>query len=629
MEKKNEIFRLQKKLDSLIDRYNSSNLSLTSTVYSYKDTNPAVGNVYVSEMKQPEYKYLGCTEINEPRFNDGDHLYNKLSMEDCVQRAVRDGSNVFRYSNGKCITSSIVPELKSKKYESFVIWQLNSPVTPCTMILHQCNIVLLDMNGDVQISSDTAASTCFETEGINSLRATYGGTCPGIHLGNATQAMQELVQSPENNNLSQITYTIGSNMEDPSPKCKKPFDITYRCGKTPKVKHVPGESFGQNIILDCSNSIGKCDCTLYLTEDGNMEIQRVSDKSILYSFDTRSKVKDANPHRIASLGKKGVPFIRNNDGLKMDEWLSNEVGTITLSLTKQGELILHGWKEIDLCIKEETTGEMVGNEKANSMAVYSFLPGTVSKEFNYGKMGYVDDNSILHEYPTTMIQNGSSYLKKSNTNIDGPTSKVITDSSSKECASKCNSTEDCTGYTFNNIQNLCLIKTDNLFADRLMDDGTDLYIRKPTVDAPFCTGEFKDITSVEWEDFIQSDIQMTPEYKCGLYKDIIPDVEENEKLLTELQDTANELNAKMMEIQNSTQSIKQEINLNSNKIQESLLKYQNIIQTREGMVNQRRKASPSFLNSTHILLNMNATYYIFFFTIAIIVFIICIIMFFN
>ena len=76
---------------------------------------------------------------------------------------------------------------------------------------------------------------------IKVLEATYGGNCPGVEKGNATQFVAAACAEDDLCNYRVYYKQLGG---DPAPDCQKDFKVTYTCGRSAKPNkcELPAES---------------------------------------------------------------------------------------------------------------------------------------------------------------------------------------------------------------------------------------------------------------------------------------------------------------------------------------------------------------------------------------------------
>jgi hypothetical protein len=563
----NDITELQEKLSGLIQQYTESKKTLDTAISQYSNENEEIGtniNVFVMKDINPSEKYIKCAKMTSDLYYNN---YNVMtnSYGSCRQIAIDKGSEYFGFneSSGSCIMLPQTDNIAtSAYYEPVELWSLDSgQTTPCTMMLVDGNIVLKDLNGAVYTKTQNTVTNCSqESGGIKDIRATWGASCPNVKLGNATSTLNRLAEVGQ----SEFLYTIGSDMEDPSPSCKKAFDLVYKCGQRTKLKHIPGESTGQNVLLSCSDYIAQCQCFLILLDDGNMVIYKgatmETKKELIYSSATAGKQLSENEEWIASNGKGGKNWISNNSGLMPGEWIGNSTGTTKLIMQEDGKLLLLTSRLRDGC---------------DDSSLKIFKLSDVDAVANRSKLGYVDNNSVLYEYPSNMIMKGKTFTKfegynSSNNNI----LKVVPDSSEEQCKKECTADETCSGFTFDVKQSNCNLMKDSSMFPRQLQSGYNMYVRNPELNNEYCPNTInKQITGNEWDSYIKSDELMAPGKVCGIYKSVSKETDATEAIKREMDETASILQEKINELRQQNIDIHAEMGINSNAVTSSLNSY--------------------------------------------------------
>jgi hypothetical protein len=98
----------------------------------------------------------------------------------------------------------------------------------------------------------------------------------------------------------------------------------------------------------------------------------------------------------------------------------------------------------------------------NSNSVYNL--GFSSFPKNMGKLGYINSDGELSEYPESMIGYENKYTKLQNINSIGNdiSGGTISDTTVDACENKCNNLAACSGFVFDNTTKTCfhLLKLD-------------------------------------------------------------------------------------------------------------------------------------------------------------------------
>lgn len=152
----------------------------------------------------------------------------------------------------------------------------------------------------------------------------------------------------------------------------------------------------------------------------------------------------------------------------------------------------------------------------NSNAVYDL--GFPSFPKNMGKLGYINSDGELSEYPDSMIGYENKYTKLQNINSAGNdiSGSTISDTTSEECENKCNSLSECAGFVFDNTTKTCFPKMNGL-GTKQSSLGYDLYMRSPAIKNgnASCNKDIKNIDSVQYEHYVKTGNLMSPSTSCS------------------------------------------------------------------------------------------------------------------
>ena len=437
-----ELRDLQNKFKTLLDQYNGSNGSLNNAIKDYVKNsvgkNNKNTNVYVNSVaNNVKDNYLGCYADTENRAMTGTASLSGqyVSYEQCKQSAV-DGA--FKYfglqdfqsenQSGWCSTSNDLDATKqygeSFNFNPTAIWSSSTTGQGNSVSLTQMGtLVIKDSNGTILFTSPNAPIECVMGGGINSINATYGANCNGsnnwsVQNGNATSSV---TTSTNSDGLISANYVVGAGMSDVAVGCPKAFDISYKCGNIDKNGHIDGEAGGRNFLLDCTNEFNQCKFSLVLQSDGNMCIYKNGSTNAVWATMTNGKQRAPNPTWVASKGKYGVNMLTTGQILGSGEWIGSVDGSLKLMMQEDGNLVLYTSNPQINCVKG-SNGSMYGGGWAN--AVYELdkvgIPGVM------GKVGYIDDDSKLSEYPVSMFTIDKSANMPTINNNNSCTKKIET-----------------------------------------------------------------------------------------------------------------------------------------------------------------------------------------------------------
>jgi hypothetical protein len=194
----------------------------------------------------------------------------------------------------------------------------------------------------------------------------------------------------------------------------------------------------------------------------------------------------------------------------------------------------------------------------NSNALYNI--GTKGIQSLMGLVGYIDQNSDIHTYPSTNTTYSDTYTNIPKHDIVGNDidNAAYSTATVQHCAKTCNSINECTGYTFSN--NTCYPKTS--IENKSKNDLVDLYVRnKAPLNPPIgVTKSVTNIDSVSYNNYINGG-EISSSYG------ISNATKSQKRKLDHLQLTMNNLSSQMASsVETSSAQSQQAINqLNENR----------------------------------------------------------------
>jgi hypothetical protein len=200
---------------------------------------------------------------------------------------------------------------------------------------------------------------------------------------------------------------------------------------------------------------------------------------------------------------------------------------------------------------------------------------------NMGKLGYVDADSNLKEYPASMIGLGDTYQMFPN--FDSPGNDLANmpkpNSTLQTCRQECTNSTDCHGAVFDTASKNCWLKDKNVYPNSIKTPRENLLLltRNPAIiGVESCNKDIKDIDSLQWSKYVNNGSKMTPDEKCGLSTEIA----ELKKLLDELKSILAELAEKITEkieaLQKENSNINNKMVTDQKQMSDNLITYKQI-----------------------------------------------------
>lgn len=331
--------------------------------------------------------------------------------------------------------------------------------------------------------------------------------------------------------------------------------------------------------LPTKSVMANCFFFLTLQADGNVCIykgtspQNNKGSGAIWCTMTNGKQQQVNNNWLSSKGKFGKSFLTTGQNLSLGEWIGSDDGKLQLILQQDGNLVLYTSTSSPSCVTNTKDNKTYGNKGV--VSIYE-LPSSGIKD-NLGKIGYVDDNSDLHEYPSSMIGNSDNYNIKQNTTFWPNDSKSIISktnvSNVNDCQKACSSNNNCNGFIHETTSNVCALLNNS--QSGMITPNAQGYTfgeRKPKLlnDAS-CGLDYTEIDTNQWQNYNKGE-QMMESSKCGYGSIRENQYQEMLDIKLSMLDVANklvdELNKIITETNNNTQQVK-----DINWLKEQLNKY--------------------------------------------------------
>ena len=490
----------------------------------------------------------------------------------CKNHAMQNGFEFYALqqtqqdNTGQCMLSndmfSATQYGNEERYNMIQLWSSNTAGSGATNMVISSDGRLLLVNPEGTI---VWASPFVEWSGCawggyvnpNTVEASYGGNCIGKPVGidcgtpsqetygtagivgNLNGPFREAATKNHNTNAAFTHFSLdGFNGGDPAVCCKKEVTYTYQCGNGPfKNNSVPGT----NATFDCTSEVASCKFTLALQTDGNMCIYKDDGTwTGIWCTMTNGQQKDENPNWVSSKGFTGSSTMSTGNTLSQTQWIGNDSGTIRLIMQNDGNLVLYTSEKVVSC-RKNAEEKNVGVNFMN--ALYQFIPTSIMETI--GKLGFVDGDSVLYEYPNNNARLSNKYTKVPDTDSAGHDipGAAFGDSSLEKCQASCNSNQECYGFGYHNPYNVCYPKTNTMYpygGQTRPFKGFDLYIRnQEPIEPP--VGVSNDVENIDTVRYTRYNKTTEPTTKYGLAKETY----EEEKELNDLNEKMKGLATKL------------------------------------------------------------------------------------
>jgi hypothetical protein len=516
------------------------------------------------------------------------------TLESCQDYAVDNGYTYFGMQDYKsdgtaaCLVSNDLLRTQiygdtSVQTTAIPIWASNTSGSDASsfFVSPDGNLIVSNTSNNVLWKSPNSPNDCWWGGKINrdSLSATYGSNCSDKGY-NITQnnAKDAVLTSWKNANLApSFSFSVNNTvLKDPAGGCAKSWDASYQCGNAWKTQHLDyGE--GQNVIFDCSSEVKNCVFYVVLQNDGNMCLYRGVDpndnKGAIWCTMSNGKQKSINPNWVASKGKYGRNYLKQGEVLSPGEWIGSDDGSLQLILQNDGNLVLYTSETKSGCVKGQND-KTYGSQWVN--AVYKL--NSTGSPSSLGKVGYIDSDSMLKEYPDSMLSLTNDYQIYQNSDSHGNdiTSMLVTDEN--QCQIKCNNTPDCAVYAYMPSTKTCWLKNKNSYPKSKKYPTSDriLGVRKPGLSgSTTCSNEIVDIDTVQYDNYNKG-VKMTPDTQCNISMVSQADRIHFDNIKNQLSTLGQDIASKMESLYNRDNKIYEKLNTNSQQFKKDLEKYKNI-----------------------------------------------------
>jgi hypothetical protein len=273
--------------------------------------------------------------------------------------------------------------------------------------------------------------------------------------------------------------------------------------------------------LPTKSNISNCVFFLTLQSDGNLCIYRGNSPQnnkgggAVWCSMTNGKQQQANSDWLSTKGKYGKSFLTSGQTLSLGEWIGSDDGKMRLLLQQDGNLVLQTSINTPGCVTNPKDNMVYGNKGV--ISIYELEAGGIKN--NMGKLGYVDDNSDLREYPASMIGNSNDYNIQQNTSyMPASGNDVINQSTVKnidECQTACTNNNNCKGFMLAQSSNICVQYKNTNGSIFNGAQGYTFGERKPKLlnDAS-CGLDYTEIDTNQWQNYNKGE-KMLSTTKCG------------------------------------------------------------------------------------------------------------------
>ena len=339
---------------------------------------------------------------------------------------------------------------------------------------------------------------------------------------------------------------------------------------------------------------------LILQDDGNMCVYRGTGPSdnqgAIWCTNTNGKQKKENPNYAAAKSKFGKNWIPSGTSLAAGDFVGSTNGSIYLIMQTDGNLVLYTTSEITDGCTANSSGNMIGGSWINSL--YKFLSSGF--EQNIGKLAFVDEDDMLHEYPSDNFQLTNNYTKFSKLNaINADISGASYGNATKEqCETTCNQNQSCYGYSYDFKNKVCYPKNSGMWpygGTSQKDPNIDTYVRgkMPKTLPKGVTSDTSNVDSVQYQYYNKGE---SPNSTYGLSLVTKPEQDELKNLESQMKTQSTKINELINKYGTGTDNSEDQSVKNLKGMNDSLIEMQKIIDTYEDLKSENANTIESFTN---------------------------------
>jgi hypothetical protein len=513
------------------------------------------------------------------------------TYDNCQKYAVDNGYQYFGLQDYKtdgtaaCLVSNDLSRSEmygdgSNQVSATPLWSSNTQGTGTNScrISREGKLQVIGSDGSIKWESPNAPEDCAFGGRINpdSITATYGANCnssgANVATGNATDKIKQISSTMPSWTANFIVTVDNNTFGDPAPGCSKNWDTSYQCGTAWKTSHIDSAE-GQAYNYDCIKEVNSCwYFSLILQDDGNMCLYRGTSTQSIWCTYTNGKQQGANPQWSATNGKIGKNTLGVSDTLGPGDWIGSNDGSLKLIMQTDGNLVLYT-SQIKAGCQKDGNGQMYGNSWINAL----YKLDTVGNKASLGKLGYIDANSNLREYPDSMLELSNEYTVFDKTDSGGNDiySLQVTDQNS--CQSACNDNEQCSAYVYQATTNSCWIKNSNAYpkGTKQYVNGLVLGVRKPKPTAlSSCSNEVVNVDTVMYDKYVKGN-PMTTDTQCNQTLVSSEDLAKLTNIESQLYELGQNIASKMENLYNQDNNIYEKMNMNSQQFKKNIDMYKN------------------------------------------------------
>jgi hypothetical protein len=222
-------------------------------------------------------------------------------------------------------------------------------------------------------------------------------------------------------------------------------------------------------------------------------------------------------------------------------------------------------------------GQTYGNNGVN--AIYKM--NQLGDASSVGKMGYVDYNSNVTEFPESMIGLSLTYDKYDNYGTTLTSTSSLQNATYDTALAKCSGNSSCYGFTLDSSTNVANFYGKSIVnpSNRILKPSTTLYVRNQMLQNlnSACNKQVVNIDSSQWKNYVKKSGYMSPSSTCDLSNAITTATKQSNAIQANIVSTAKQIVKILNDLNKKSVSINNKTGLNTNMIQANIQKYNDVI----------------------------------------------------
>jgi len=422
----------------------------------------------------------------------------------CKQAAINNGYQYFALQNtnpntstGYCGVSNSQPAVtqfgESRIPTKFVVtWQSNTSGNPgnSAILTNTGMLSVVNSSGEAIFSSDRMSGDvntpsnylgCYG-DGPNRAMSLYNNGSQQYNLQQCLQIAQQ---------QGAKYFGLQNSTSGKTAQCGLSNDMTQalKYGRATNCTRLSdGSSSGGGWSNAVYNAVNPQSNYVLIVNDFNILIQRgrnpTDNQGLVWAVNFTRSQDQKNSNYEAVKGKYGKNWISSGDTLAAGDWIGSPNGYAALIMRADGNLVLNTFQMESNC-KKMNDNNMGGGIGAN--ASYNIGKSAITK--NMGSLGYIDEDSKLHAYPSSnqVYINDYKTINGVDTLGNDIPGAAFGNATVEACKRACDRNSKCGGFVTNSSGNICWPKTNSLYpfgGPSTPNPDRNIYIRNKVPSSP-------------------------------------------------------------------------------------------------------------------------------------------------